>query len=333
MPDIQRFACLGKQDTIPQDSGAGKAGRARRAKRGGNSIYPRRAFLAFLVLHASQSINAGGILQHPATFIPSITIEIPVRRPLIIGNWKMNKTASEAAAFIQDFRERVPASPNADVVVAPPFTALESVRNALGPSSWISLGAQNVHWETHGAFTGEVSAPMLLDLGCRYVIVGHSERRTLFGERDESILKKVRAALRHGLSPILCVGESLAERESGRTESVITAQLDGSMAGLTPKDLATVTIAYEPVWAIGTGRAATTEQAVTVHRSIRLFIETGWDSKTASTIRILYGGSVTPQNIESLLASDAIDGALVGGACLNTDSFATIISVAQTQRD
>jgi triosephosphate isomerase (TIM) len=333
MPDIQRFACLGKQDTIPQDSGAGKAGRARRAKRGGNPIYPHRAFLAFLVLHASRSINAGGIFQHPATFIPSITIEIPLRRPLIIGNWKMNKTASEAAALIRDLRERVPASPNADVVLAPPFTALESARNALGPSSWISLGAQNVHWETHGAFTGEVSAPMLCDLGCRYVIVGHSERRTLFGERDESILKKVRAALRHGLSPILCVGESLAERESGRTESVVTTQLDGSLAGLTPQDLAIVTIAYEPVWAIGTGRAATTEQAVTVHRSIRLFIETGWDSKTASTIRILYGGSVTPQNIESLLASDAIDGALVGGACLNTDSFATIVSVAQIQRD
>jgi triosephosphate isomerase len=173
---------------------------------------------------------------------------------------------------------------------------------------------------------------MLRDLGCRYVIVGHSERRTLFGERDENIQKKVRAALRHGLSPILCVGESLEEREAGRTESVVTAQLNGSLAGLTTQDLATVTIAYEPVWAIGTGRAATTEQAVTVHRSIRLFMETGWDSKTASAIRILYGGSVTPQNIEPLLASDAIDGALVGGACLHPGSFATIISVAQTQR-
>lgn len=255
-----------------------------------------------------------------------------MRRPLIIGNWKMNKTALEAAAFIHDFRERVPASPNADVVLAPPFTALESARNALGTSSWISLGAQNLHWEDHGAFTGEVSAPMLRDLGCRYVIVGHSERRTLFGERDENIHKKVRAALKHRLSPILCVGESLEQREAGRTESVVTAQLNGSLAGLTTQDLATVTVAYEPVWAIGTGRAATTEQAVTVHRSIRLFIETGWDSKTASAIRILYGGSVTPQNIEPLLVSDAIDGALVGGACLNPDSFATIVHVAQIQR-
>jgi triosephosphate isomerase len=173
---------------------------------------------------------------------------------------------------------------------------------------------------------------MLRNLDCRYVIVGHSERRTLFGERDENIQKKVRAALMHGLSPILCVGESLAEREAGRTESVVTAQLNGSLAGLTTQDLATVTIAYEPVWAIGTGRAATTEQAVTVHRSIRLFMETGWDSQTASAFRIIYGGSVTPQNIESLLASDAIDGALVGGACLDPDSFATIICAAQTQR-
>ena len=244
----------------------------------------------------------------------------------------MNKTASEAAVFIRDLRERVPASPQADVVLAPPFTALESARNALGPSSWISLGAQNLHWETHGAFTGEVSAPMLRDLGCRYVIVGHSERRTLLGEQDDHIQKKVRAALKHGLSPILCVGESLADREAGRTESVITAQLNSSLAGLPTQDLATITIAYEPVWAIGTGQAATTKQAVAMHRSIRLFVETEWNSERASAIRILYGGSVTPQNIKSLLVSDAIDGALVGGACLNLNSFATIISFAQIPR-
>lgn len=244
----------------------------------------------------------------------------------------MNKTASEAAAFIRDLRERVSASPHADVVIAPPFTALETAYSALGPSSWISLGAQDVHWEEQGAFTGEVSAPMLRELGCRYVIVGHSERRTHFGERDENIQKKVRAALKHGLSPILCVGESLAEREANRTESVVTDQLKVSLAGLAAQDLATVTIAYEPVWAIGTGRAATTKQAVTAHCSIRLFIETGWDSQTASAIRILYGGSVTPQNIEPLLVSDAIDGVLVGGACLNPDSFATIIDLAQGQR-
>jgi len=255
-----------------------------------------------------------------------------LRRPLIVGNWKMNKTASEAAAFIRDLRERVSASPHADVVIAPPFTALETAYSALGPSSWISLGAQDVHWEEQGAFTGEVSAPMLRELGCRYVIVGHSERRTHFGERDENIQKKVRAALKHGLSPILCVGESLTEREANRTESVVTDQLKVSLAGLAAQDLETVTIAYEPVWAIGTGRAATTKQAVTAHCSIRLFIETSWDSQTASAIRILYGGSVTPQNIEPLLVLDAIDGVLVGGACLNPDSFATIIDLAQGQR-
>ena len=255
-----------------------------------------------------------------------------MRRPLIVGNWKMNKTASEAVTFIRDLRERVPASPHADVVIAPPFTALESARNALGPSSWIGLGAQNIHWETHGAFTGEVSAPMLRELGCRYVIVGHSERRALFGERDEAIQKKVQTALKHGLSPILCVGESLTDREAGLTESVVTAQISNSLTGLTRGDLANVTIAYEPVWAIGTGRAATTEQAVAVHRSIRLFVETGWNRETAAAIRILYGGSVTPQNVESLLASDAIDGALVGGACLNPDSFATILRLAQIPR-
>lgn len=255
-----------------------------------------------------------------------------MRTPLIVGNWKMNKTASEAAAFIRDLLERLPASPNAEVVLAPPFTALESASRALGPDAWIGLGAQNLHWEQQGAFTGEVSAPMLRELGCRYVILGHSERRTLFGERDEAIQKKIRTALREGLSPILCVGESLAEREAGQTETVVTTQLNGSLAGLTQQDLATVTIAYEPVWAIGTGRAATTEQAVAVHRSIRLFVETGWNHETATAIRILYGGSVTPQNAESLLASDTIDGALVGGACLNPDSFATIVRIAQTQR-
>src|SRR5437762_3467695 len=208
------------------------------------------------------------------------------RPPLIVGNWKMHKTIPEARELIQqltgilgDDLARIPVT-----VLAPPYTALSAVAQEIKGRPYF-LGAQDLYWEDQGAFTGEVSAPMLRDLGCRYVIVGHSERRTLFGERDESILKKVRATLRHGLSPILCVGESLAERESGRTESVVTAQLDGSLAGLTPQDLATVTIAYEPVWAIGTGRAATAEQAVTVHRSIRLFIETGWDSKPDSTIR------------------------------------------------
>jgi triosephosphate isomerase (TIM) len=254
-----------------------------------------------------------------------------VRTPLIVGNWKMNKTASEAAAFVRELASRLTASSQVEVVLVPPFTALESVRTALGPSSTIELGAQNLHWENHGAFTGEVSGPMLRDVGCTYVIVGHSERRTLFGERDGDIQKKVRAALVHGLRPILCIGESLEERETDRTDVIVTDQLTAALAGLSEKDLSKVTIAYEPVWAIGTGRAATTEQAVAVHRSIRVRVAQGWSHGTASRMRILYGGSVTPQNAESLLFTEEIDGALVGGACLKVDSFATIIAAAQNK--
>jgi len=241
----------------------------------------------------------------------------------------MNKTASEAAVFVREFLQRYTAPPSADVVVAPPFTALETVRTLLGPSSWIGLGAQNLHWESQGAFTGEVSGPMLRDLGCSFVIVGHSERRLLFGDKDADVQKKVRAALTQRLRPILCVGESLAEREADLTESIITDQLSAALDRLSAQDLATVTIAYEPVWAIGTGRAATTEQAVTVHRSIRTFLAKGWSQDAADATRILYGGSVTPQNAASLLEADGIDGALVGGACLKTDSFATIIAAAR----
>lgn len=256
-----------------------------------------------------------------------------MRKPLIVGNWKMHKTASEAASFVQALQKLLPALlTHTDMVLAPPFTALESVRTALGPSSWIGLGAQNLHWESQGAFTGEVSGPMLRDLGCRHVIVGHSERRTLFGERDEEIQKKVRAALTHGLGPILCVGESLIEREKNQTGSVVTAQLRGALNQVTAEELTSITIAYEPVWAIGTGRAATAEQAVEVHQLIRTHIAGTWNQASASTTRIIYGGSVTPQNIASLLASDQIDGALVGGACLNPDSFATIVRVADSSR-
>lgn len=252
--------------------------------------------------------------------------------PLIVGNWKMNKTASEAALFVRELVHTLPITDDVDVVLAPPFTALESVRAALGSSSGIALGAQNLHWEQQGAFTGEISGPMLRDLGCTYVILGHSERRTLFGERDSEIQKKVRAALTSGLRPILCVGESLAERESGCTEAIVTGQLIAGLAGLTAQDLAAVTIAYEPVWAIGTGRAATTDQAVAIHRSIRACVAEAWNRETASGVRILYGGSVTPQNADSFLTADAIDGALVGGACLKTESFATIVSAAQKKR-
>ena len=245
----------------------------------------------------------------------------------------MNKTASEAAAFVRQLKERLPAlSTTVELVVAPPFTALESVRIALGPSSPIQLGAQNMFWEDRGAYTGEVSAPMLKDLGCRYVILGHSERRILFGEQGDCIQKKIRAALNHGLRPILCIGETLAERENGTTDDVLTQQLHDGLSGLTSEALAAVTIAYEPVWAIGTGKSATVDQAVAAHRTIRRVLAATASPAIADCTRILYGGSVTPQSIEALLASDQVDGALIGGACLQVESFATIATVASAAR-
>jgi triosephosphate isomerase (TIM) len=255
-----------------------------------------------------------------------------VRTTLIVGNWKMHKTASEAARFVVELSGAIPNSPAAEIVLAPPFTALASVRTALGPASPIALGAQNLHWEQQGAFTGEISGPMLRDLGCTYVIVGHSERRTLFGEQDADVHKKVRSALICGLRPILCVGESLDHRTAGRTESIVTGQLAAGLADLTSDDLEKITIAYEPVWAIGTGHAATTDQAATVHRTIRAHIAAGWNTQTAARLRILYGGSVTPHNAESLLSESEVDGALVGGACLKTESFATIALAALNRR-
>ena len=243
----------------------------------------------------------------------------------------MNKTASEAVRFVRELTSALPKDPAVEIVLAPPFTALESVRTALAAASHIALGAQNLHWEQQGAFTGEISGPMLRDLGCTYAIVGHSERRALFGERDGDVHKKVRSALANGLRPILCVGESLDQRQSGRTEPVVTGQAAAGLAELSAKELDAVTIAYEPVWAIGTGHAATTEQAVAVHRAIRASIAAGWTTHAAERTRILYGGSVTPQNAESLLSDPDIDGALVGGACLKTESFATIVLAAKNR--
>ena len=251
-----------------------------------------------------------------------------MRTTLIVGNWKMNKTASEAGRFVRELAGALSADRSVEIVIAPPFTALESVRSALGSVSHIALGAQNMYWESQGAFTGEISGPMLRDSGCTYVIVGHSERRALFGEKDEDIHKRVRAALAVGLCPILCVGESLDQRQSGRTEPVVTGQIAAGLAELSAQELKTVIIAYEPVWAIGTGHAATTEQAVAVHRAIRARIAAGWSTDAAEQMRVLYGGSVTPQNAEPLLNEPDIDGALVGGACLKTDSFATILRAA-----
>ena len=253
-----------------------------------------------------------------------------MRTILIVGNWKMNKTASEAAAFVREVAPRLSISPTVEYVVAPPFTALESVRTALGSSSPLQLGAQNLFWEDRGAYTGEISAPMLKDLGCRYVILGHSERRALFGEQDEGVQKKLRAALAHDLKPILCIGESLTQREDGKTEEVLRQQLHGALTGLPLHSVPAITVAYEPVWAIGTGKAATTDQAVAAHRTVRAFLAKAWSANVAESTKILYGGSVTPQNIGALLQSDQIDGALIGGACLQADSFVTIAAIAQS---
>lgn len=241
----------------------------------------------------------------------------------------MNKTASEAAAFARELVQRNMTSPAIEIVIAPPFTALDSVRHSLGSESSIGLAGQNLHWEDHGAFTGEVSAPMLKDLGCQYVILGHSERRALFDEGDDVIRKKLAAAFRHGLKPILCVGESLSQREARRTTEVITGQLKGSLEGFEAAQLAALTIAYEPVWAIGTGKAASPEQAIPVHQTIRRLLQQEWSSAIAQGTRVLYGGSVTPQNVSDFLASEEIDGALVGGACLKVESFASIATLAQ----
>ncbi len=256
-----------------------------------------------------------------------------MRPVLIVGNWKMNKTSSEATVFIHSLKERVSAYPTTiEVVVAPPFTAIESVRTALGASSPIQLGAQNMCWEDHGAYTGEVSAPMLKALGCQYVILGHSERRALFGEGSERIQKKLQAALKHGLKPIFCIGESLEQRENGLTDHVLTQQLNETLSGFSIDAMSSITIAYEPVWAIGTGKSATTDQAASAHRTIRRVVGTLGTSVIADSTRILYGGSVTPQNIASLLSSDQVDGALIGGACLQVDSFATIIRISLATR-
>ncbi|MBM4121751.1 MAG: triose-phosphate isomerase [Nitrospira sp.] len=256
-----------------------------------------------------------------------------MRRRLIVGNWKMHKTASEAAAFVRRLSELAPPTAGIEVVLAPPFTSLQAAAQAAAPSFPFTLAAQNLYWEDRGAFTGEVSAPMLADLGCRYVILGHSERRQLFGEQDEGIHKKVRAALRHGMRPMLCLGESLAERDAGQTESIVTGQLARCLEGVSKDDALLVTIAYEPVWAIGTGRAATPAQAAAVHETLRRTLASGWGSEAGQQVRILYGGSVTPENTAAFLASPQIDGALVGGACLDPQSFATICSLAQKLAD
>jgi triosephosphate isomerase len=249
----------------------------------------------------------------------------PKRRPIIAGNWKMNKTTVEARDLAANLAPLVSPAKDRDIVLAPTFTALSTVADAIKGTN-MSLAAQNLHWEDKGAFTGEISAEMLLDLGCKYVIIGHSERRQYFGETDETVNKKVRQALKKGLLPILCVGETLAEREAGKLAEVIGRQVAAGLKDVAAPDMQKVVIAYEPVWAIGTGKTATPEQANEVHALIRGKVKALYDAGIAEGLRIQYGGSVTPENVSQLMAMPDIDGALVGGASLKPESFAALVN-------
>jgi triosephosphate isomerase len=246
-----------------------------------------------------------------------------MRTPIIAGNWKMNKTATEAVDFVTRLHKELENWDETEVVVAPSFVALAPVAERLKGTT-IALAAQDCFWEEHGAYTGEVSVPMLRDVGCRYVIIGHSERRAYFGEIDEQVNKKVRAVLAHGLRPIVCVGESLEQREQGNTFTIVGRQVKEGLRGLGEAALQTVVIAYEPVWAIGTGRTATPEQAQEVHAFIRGVVA-AISAPAAAAIRIQYGGSVKPDNIDQLMAQPDVDGALVGGASLEVWPFARIV--------
>ena len=246
------------------------------------------------------------------------------RRPLIAGNWKMFKTRGEARNTVEQLQELLGAGLAVDVVVCPPFSALSTVAE-LTRESEIQLAAQNVHWEEEGAFTGEVSISMLSDCGCHYVILGHSERRQFFYESDAIIHRKIRKVLSTELTPILCVGESLEEREAGRVNELILGQLEADLGELTATEASRIIVAYEPIWAIGTGQTATPEMAQEVHGMIRRWFSERYSDEAPSCIRILYGGSVKPDNARELMAQEDIDGALVGGASLDAHSFATIV--------
>ena len=246
------------------------------------------------------------------------------RKPLIAGNWKMYKTGPQAAEVASRLKSLVGDIMDVEVMVAPPFTALGTVEGIL-KGSVIRIGGQDLFWEAEGAYTGEISAPMLKAAGCTHVIIGHSERRQYFGETNATVNRKIRASLLGGLIPVLCIGESEAERDSGQTFSVVQKQLEEGLEGFSSDDVQKMTIAYEPVWAIGTGKTATTDQAQEVHEFIRGRMEMAYGNSVAKAVRILYGGSVKPENIGELMAMADIDGALVGGASLDADSFAAIV--------
>ncbi|MFH0880159.1 MAG: triose-phosphate isomerase [Lentisphaerota bacterium] len=250
-----------------------------------------------------------------------------MRKPIVAGNWKMNKTVPEALALVEALKKDLGGMTQVDVVLCPTFTALKAVADAV-QGTHMDVGAQNMHWEKSGAFTGEISADMLRDVKCHYVILGHSERRQFFHETDETVNKKTKAALAAGLHPIVCVGEMLAQRENGTTEKVIETQVRGSLAGLSSQDMLNTVIAYEPVWAIGTGKTATPQQAQDVHAFIRGILVKMFDQHVAEAVRIQYGGSVKGSNAKELFHQPDIDGGLVGGAALEARSFIDIVNGA-----
>lgn len=251
-----------------------------------------------------------------------------MRKYVIAGNWKMNNDLKESEKLIVELKNLLQnEKPNCDVIVCPPFTSLSEAAKLL-KGTQIKLGAQNMHFEDSGAFTGEVSASMLISVGCEYVILGHSERRNIFGENDEMINKKIKKALSVGLKPIFCVGELLEERENGSTNEVVKRQILRGLKGISDDEMKKIIIAYEPVWAIGTGKTASPAQAQAVHEFIRDLIEIEYSLETANDVTIQYGGSVKPENANELISQKDIDGALVGGACLKADSFLGIIKGA-----
>jgi len=247
-----------------------------------------------------------------------------VRVPIIAGNWKMHKTVTDALEFTVLLRDMVKDTEGVEIIIAPPFTALHMISQLLLETK-IKLAAQNMHWEDSGAYTGEISPLMLTEIGCQYVILGHSERRAYFGESDEGVNKKILTALKHQLIPIVCIGESLAQREAEETFSHLSQQLEKGLSGLSTEQMQQVVIAYEPIWAIGTGLSASPEQAEEVHAFIRQKLADTFGAETADRVRILYGGSVKPENIAALIAKPDIDGALVGGASLDAEKFAGIV--------
>jgi len=249
---------------------------------------------------------------------------VKTRTPLIAGNWKMYKTNAEAVETAGQLVELVADTSDVDIMIAPVFTAIEPVSKVVAGSR-VGLGAQNLYWEKEGAYTGEISADMLVSAGCRYVIIGHSERRQYFGETDETVNKRIGAAIAADLIPVFCIGETEAERESGNTFSVLDKQVEDGLKEKVVEDLGSLVIAYEPVWAIGTGKTATSDQAQEAHKYIRSLIDGLFSTALADSVRILYGGSVKPANVAELMAMPDIDGALVGGASLEAESFSQIV--------